>query len=144
MLVYVVPFSCLYHETLEALVEFSHTLVYMKNAPKVMPPIYFHVNYNRRKVHNNAVGWSTFSATKNFCSTQSPLLASIFASDEQNLHAALIKICTSGGDLLFHFFHSRRHQENVARIICLSSARTNGSQEAQTDQPDFTTWSSDW
>jgi hypothetical protein len=33
-------------------------------APKVMPLIYFHGNYNRQKAYDNAVGYIKFSATK--------------------------------------------------------------------------------
>jgi len=29
--------------------------VYMKVAPKVMPPIYFHGNYNKYKEYNNTI-----------------------------------------------------------------------------------------
>ena len=29
--------------------------VYKRPAPKVMPPIYFHGNYNRYKEHNNTI-----------------------------------------------------------------------------------------
>jgi len=47
-------------------------------ALKVMPPIYFHGDYNRYKEHNNTIGWSKFSATKHYFSTQSLPLARHF------------------------------------------------------------------
>ena len=36
---------------------------------KVMPPTYFHGNYNRYKEHSNTVGWIKFSATEHCFST---------------------------------------------------------------------------
>ena len=35
-----------------------------RDAPKIKPPIYFHRSYNIYRKHNNSIGWSKFSATK--------------------------------------------------------------------------------
>ena len=68
---------------------------------KVMSPIYFHGNFNRYKEHNNAI-WSTkilyyktlfFHTVTTISYAFSPVM-------NKNLHAALVTVRTSRGDLL--------------------------------------------
>jgi len=55
-----------------------------------MPPIYFHGNYNRYKGHETLF----FNIVTTIGYALSPAM-------NKSLHAALIKICTSGGAPLF-------------------------------------------
>ena len=73
----------------------------MQVTPKVMPPICFHRNYSIYKEHNNTVQQSKFSATKHYFSTVTTISSAFSPTMNKSLHAALVKICTTGGDPLF-------------------------------------------
>ena len=66
-----------------------------------MPPICFHRNYSIYKEHNNTVQQSKFSATKHYFSTVTTISSAFSPTMNKSLHAALVKICTTGGDPLF-------------------------------------------
>jgi len=66
-----------------------------------MPPICFHRNYSIYKEHNNTVQQSKFSATKHYFSTVTTISSAFSPTMNKSLHAALVKICTTGGDQLF-------------------------------------------
>jgi len=67
--------------------------------PAVMPPIYFHANYNRHNTYSNTVWRSKFSACKMlFFNTVTTISCAFSPAMNKSLHAVLVEVCTSWGD----------------------------------------------
>jgi hypothetical protein len=71
-------------------------------APEVIPPMYFHGNYNRYKEHNNTYLTEQILSYKTlFFDVVTTIGYALWPALNKSLDAAIIKICTSGGDSLF-------------------------------------------
>ena len=94
-----------------------------------MPPIYFHVSYNQHKEHNNTD--REYSQLQSAVFQQSPLISYAFSPVmNKSLPVVLIKICTSGGDPLFHGFSDGIiARKMLPKQCCLPLAQTYESEE---------------
>jgi len=82
---------------------FVHNMCMLLVALKVMPPYYFHGNYNRYKDHNSIIWQRKFSATKHFFfffNVVSTIPTAISPVINKILNYGLMKICTDGGSSL--------------------------------------------
>ena len=109
--------------------------------PEVMPPVYFHGNYNRFKEHNN-IWQSKFWAVKHYFSIVITISCAFLPTVNESLRVMLVKNCMAVWNMacLLH------HCWNVPPIASLCSHPLFGLQKrsANIDEcqwmPFFSTW----
>jgi len=77
----------------------------MEVDPKVMPPIYYHGNYNRYKEHNNTNWKQILSYKMLFFNIVTTIKYALLPVMNKSLHVMHVKTCSSGGDPLFHSYY---------------------------------------